>query len=298
MDDLDTLEDIIPDTQPERLAAWNWNLVSGAVTWSQGILDLFGMRPEDYDGSYASLVARVHPDDRHLITEAVNALRVGRVPGPLHYRVIRRDGSTRLIRSVGDLFEDAAGNPLSIHGIAQDVTDLELANRALRESEERFRTLCENGLDSVALVVDGRIEYANPQWMEIIGYSPEEVRGRSPVEFVVPEDRDRVAERMRALAQGAPEHTSQYRLLRKDGEVSTVEVASRVVECGGRPAVLALVRNISMHCIETDRLLGTLTAARTALEEAARFLPFRSTADMQASKALASIYNVLRSADP
>lgn len=298
MEDLDTLEDVVPDTQPERLAAWNWNLVSDTVTWSQGLLDLFGMRPEDYDGSYASLVARVHPDDRHLITEAVNALRVGRVPGPFHYRVIRRDGSTRIIRSVGDLFEDAAGNPLSIHGIAQDVTDLELTKRALRESEERYRTVCEQSMDGVALVVDGKIEYANPRWLKILGYSPEELRGRSPVELAVPEDKDRVAERMRALAQGAPEHTTQYRLLRKDGEVITVEVASRVVEYGGRPANLALVRDISERTIEMDRLLDALTAARTALEEAANFLPLRSTADLQASKALASIYDVLRSADP
>lgn len=63
--------------------------------------------------------------------------------------------------------------------LCETLTEVELVIQAVRESEERLRTLCEQSRDGVALVVDGKIEYANPAWLEISGYSPEDIEGHS-----------------------------------------------------------------------------------------------------------------------
>ncbi len=130
-------------------------------------------------------------------------------------------------------------------GVATDITEHHRAERALRESEDRYRTLFEKGLDGVALVIDAKIAVCNPGMAEMLGRSAEELRGRSPVEFVVPEDRERVAGRMRELMQGGPEYRSEYRLLKKDGGTVPVEGLVRLIEYDGRPALLAVVRDVS-----------------------------------------------------
>ncbi len=74
----------------------------------------------------------------------------------------------------------------------RDVTEVELAYQPVRESEERFRTLPEQSRDGVARVIDGKMEYANPAWFEIRGYSQEEIDRHSPLEFIAAEDRNRM----------------------------------------------------------------------------------------------------------
>ena len=111
--------------------------------------------------------------------------------------------------------------------------------------EEWRRALFDKYVDGVALVVDGRVDYINPALARMSGHSVEEARGRPPAEFVVPEDRARLTERVRALLAGATEAPSEYHLLLKDGSVLPVEVVSHLADTGGKVALVSLLRDIS-----------------------------------------------------
>jgi PAS domain-containing protein len=65
----------------------------------------------------------------------------------LEYRVVRPEGSERIIRSQGDVTWDQSGRPLRQFGVLQDITELRQAEKELRDSEERFRTLVQFSFD-------------------------------------------------------------------------------------------------------------------------------------------------------
>ena len=179
-------------------------------------------------------------------------------------------------------------------GLVRDVTEIELAYEALRESEERFRTLCNQCIDGVALVRAGRIVYANQIWIELSGHSPDDLVGHSPMEFVAPDERDGFETALQALERGEAQTTAVVRGLKKSGELMTVEARMRLVNISGERAILAVVRDISSQTSQEEELRGALEKARIALTEAAQFLPLDSVADREASKALTSIYEVSR----
>jgi PAS domain S-box-containing protein len=133
----------------------------------------------------------------------------------------------------------------AIANVLAEANERQQAEMAVRESEERYRTLLENHVDGVSVVADGKIVLVNRRICELTGYAAEELLGRLPSDFVVAEDRSRAAERIAAIADGAEEGVGEYTLLGKDGRETPIDVASRRIHYGGEPALLSVVRDIS-----------------------------------------------------
>jgi len=143
-----------------------------------------------------------HPDDLPLLQREVQRLIVGEVDYfESERRMVRDDGSIMWVSGGTTIIGDDRTRYL--HSIVQDITDRKLAEEALRESETRFRDL----VDSLPLgvfrsSVDGRLVYVNRQWSDITGIPPETGVGRSTLELVHPDDRERVvAARNRQIAE-------------------------------------------------------------------------------------------------
>ncbi|MHB8648477.1 MAG: PAS domain S-box protein, partial [Thermomicrobiales bacterium] len=103
--------------------------------------------------------------------------------------------------------------------IFRDITESRKAEMALRASEQRFRSLIEKSSDAIALIdAEGIVQYAGPSSEEVLGYAAEELVGRSAFDLIHPDDRERTARFLGALAgQPGASATTQYRLRRKDG---------------------------------------------------------------------------------
>ncbi|MBL7120108.1 MAG: MEKHLA domain-containing protein [Dehalococcoidia bacterium] len=118
------------------------------------------------------------------------------------------------------------GSPSNL-SIVRDVTERKRAERAVRESEERFRGLTESTSDWVWEVdVDGVYTYASPKVKDLLGYQPEEVIGKSPFDLMPPEEAKRIAEEFQAIMES---HTPFARLentnLDKDGRLVVLETS-------------------------------------------------------------------------
>jgi two-component system, cell cycle sensor histidine kinase and response regulator CckA len=133
--------------------------------------------------------------------------------------------------------------------IIREITERWRAEQALRESEERYRRLVELSPDGIAIHQDGRLVYCNETGATLLGYSSSrEAIGRPVLSFVHPASRDVVVERIRtALASGQAQPPIQERFLRADGSALDVEVASIPFLLAGRPAVQAVIRDISFR---------------------------------------------------
>lgn len=158
---------------------------------------------------------------------------------------------------------DGAGAIIGSVAVVRDVTDRTRAEAALRESEERYRTLVESSLDGIVQMdLAGRIQHANPAYQAMVGYSLEELR-TMPFRQLTPErwlEAEKAILRDQVLARGdSGEYEKEY--IRKGGAVVPVSLRVwPVLDAAGRPKGMgAIVRDI------TER-----KQAEEALREAAR----------------------------
>jgi PAS domain S-box-containing protein len=118
-------------------------------------------------------------------------------------------------KSVPTLFEDG-GTGITL--ILEDVTEHILAEREMRDSEERFRMMADNIQDGLIILENGKTIYANNRIAEITGYSFDEL-GMDPLAIIAPESHDRVEPLIRHL-QAHPEKPGEFQMwiIRKNGE--------------------------------------------------------------------------------
>jgi PAS domain S-box-containing protein len=126
-------------TATERIACvggFDWDLTRDVLVWSEELYRIFGQEPGHYTPTVAGFVASIHPDDRERMQNVIAACLQGKVPADIQYRIIRPDGTQRVIESHSEIKRDHAGKPLRITSTSQDVTERRRTEDALRESQQ------------------------------------------------------------------------------------------------------------------------------------------------------------------
>jgi PAS domain S-box-containing protein len=134
----------------------------------------------------------------------------------------------------------------------------------LKASEERYRTFLDSSRDAVYVLDDTQYLYVNKSGADLLGYAdPEELIGQPPFQHISPKDRERV-ENMVITRQRGEEVPNRYefRLIRKDGEEINVETHVSLIDYEGRPASLAVNRDITKQ----KRMEAELKEANLTLE--------------------------------
>jgi PAS domain S-box-containing protein len=109
--------------QITHIGSWEWDLATGSVTWSDELYRIYGDVPRSRDITLDYFMSRVHPDDRERVMGEVQAAiaRGGRFGH--RERILRHDGSVRDLDTVGEVLEDAHGQPAVLIGTCRDVTE-------------------------------------------------------------------------------------------------------------------------------------------------------------------------------
>jgi PAS domain S-box-containing protein len=103
--------------------SWLWDVRTDAVQWSIGFHQIHGVDPLEFDGTFESHVALIHPGDRGRVrSEMERSVSSGR-PFEDEYRVLRPDGSIRLVRVRAQPAMGSARTAVGLRGTAQDITD-------------------------------------------------------------------------------------------------------------------------------------------------------------------------------
>jgi two-component system cell cycle sensor histidine kinase/response regulator CckA len=117
---------------------------------------------------------------------------------------------------------------------------------ALKESEEKYRTLVENAMEAIFVAVDGMIKFCNHRAVVLSGYSQKEFTSMPFIEFIHPDDRQMVAERhiQRLRGMDVP-NMYAFRIICKPGDIKWVELSATQISWEGRPATLNFVADIT-----------------------------------------------------
>ncbi|MDI1433265.1 PAS domain-containing protein [Polyangium sorediatum] len=106
-----------------NMGNWDWDIPTGGLTWSDQIFRIFGYEPRKFDVSYQAFIGTIHPDDRAMVTEAVNRTVNERAPYSIEHRIVLPTGETRVVHEQGKVFYSESGTPLRMLGTVQDVTE-------------------------------------------------------------------------------------------------------------------------------------------------------------------------------
>ncbi len=200
---------------------WTYDLATGCVTYmSPSIAQITGFTAKEVTdmGLDEILTADSHAFgmlelERHLARDSDYA-------GQPHTWTVeleeyRKDGSTVWVEVRTSVMRDAAGKPTGIFGFTRDITERKQAEKALRESEKRYRTFFEDSMDAIFILGrNGRVLDVNRAALALLGYSREEM-ATLPLAHHVPREL-----RLRFQAQIERDgfvRNYEMRLRRKDG---------------------------------------------------------------------------------
>lgn len=178
---------------------------------------VYGRSQESHFKSPDAIAELTHPDDleRLLNKIATNLLD----ETPFEFRIINpKDGSTRWLRTRTFPIRNEAGDVIRIGGLTQDFTKSIESEIAMRESEERFRSLVENASDLIyTLQPNGTISYISPNCKDILGYGVEEFIGKSYEHYIHSDDLS-ILRRFFAdiIRTGKRRHSPEYLVKHKD----------------------------------------------------------------------------------
>lgn len=126
-------------SEAQRIAhvgSWEWDMVTGALTWSDEVYRIFGLTPHSFAATYAAFMKAVHPDDRAAVEKAVDATVADRDAGyEIDHRIVRPDGTERIVHERGEVTYEN-DKPIRMIGTVQDITTVTFLAREAKEQRE------------------------------------------------------------------------------------------------------------------------------------------------------------------
>jgi PAS domain S-box-containing protein len=241
------------------------------------IEQITGYTPAEMEAmSVAETLARIHPDDVERTAADVERLRDGRAETAiLEYRFRCKGGEYRWLADRFRVLRDSDGRPRFLLGIVRDVTAEKRAQEALAEANAQLEhrvaqrtaelhAIYESMFDGL-LIVDvqtRRFVRVNPAACRMAGYSEAELLSMALTDLHPPDEVPGVLERFQARVEGHLTGPAQTRILSKDGTQRHVEIVANTMIYGGRPAVVALFRDITERKRAEEALRQSLDELR------------------------------------
>jgi PAS domain S-box-containing protein len=250
---------------------WWMDAATQAIRWSPNMYRIFGLEPGvvpalDYAMQF------VHPDDRAAADANLERNLLGGSARSAT-RIVQPSGQIRYVEGRNACEFAPDGAVLAVYGTMHDVTDRIASEKALAESEARYRLLAEAASDVVLKVnADDVIEYASPS-IRRYGWAPENMIGELGASFIHPDDVARVISTVEMLALGhgvASARDRSYRIRKADGGYTWIEANSSVVRHtdGSVRAVICQLRDITERRAAQQALMDSEARYRLLAENA------------------------------
>lgn len=203
-----------------RIGSWHIDFVANDTKWSEGLFDIFGLNKEQcQQPSMELFFSLVHPDEQSACYKELDRLmQVGRAD--YTHRMIRPDGKTIYVRHLCETVTNGTGKVIALTGVLQDITLQKQAEINLELSEQKFKSLVQNGSDIIAVLDEqGTFQYVSPTALTIAGYQPEELVGKNAFSLIHPDDVSYVLEKLQEVIDDKNDHVpTQHRFRAKNGD--------------------------------------------------------------------------------
>lgn len=277
-------EEMLNATQRlSKVGGWEWDIERQSMLCTEETRRIHDADPgQTQEGTFEDVQRWVEcydPEDRPVILAAFQRCAELGEPYDLEFPFTTFAGRRLWIRTTGQAVWD--GNRIvKVVGNIADITVQKQAEetlrkwnqtlehrvaertKELRQSEARFRQLAETTFEGIAISKDGILTDVNTQLAALLGYESDEMLGRPVTDFVAPEARDSVAQRLREGQSIAYESSC----LRKDGTSFPAEIHGRMGIWQGQPSRITALRDLTASKLAAEKL----QAQQTELEQSHR----------------------------
>ncbi len=179
-----------------------------------------------------------------------------------------KEGRTHWVEFVSNVYH-VNGNKV-IQCNIRDITERKYAEEALMESELKYRGLVDNSPDTIVIYRDGKIEFVNNAAVNLLAAgSKEDLIGKSVMQFVHPDYKNVVIERMKKVSmEGIPVPLINEKFIRFDGSTVDVEVQSMPIMFQNKQAVQMIIHDITERKQAIDALRRSENRFKTLFEKA------------------------------
>ncbi|NTU81886.1 MAG: PAS domain-containing protein, partial [Chloroflexales bacterium] len=257
-------------TRSAGIGIWDWDIVTNSVTWDQRMYELYGVTPETFGSAYEAWLNGLHPDDRAEAERVSLRTRRGEQAYDTEFRVCHPDGAVRVLKAHAMVQRGPGGEPLRMIGVNFDITERKRVELALREGEERYRTLVEYMTQGVIVYQDGRVVFCNAAATAIIGCADIDLLGCSVADLAVllhADDAAGLHTWLEAELLGVSTYSTPFHFSRvTDGQLCWLVSDATATSYHGRPAVLVMLSDVTALKLAEEQLrqanLEMIRAAR------------------------------------
>jgi len=248
-------------------ALWDWNMLTDEIFVGETYSTLFGHQFKNNIITATACENFIHPDDRkNYFTHFDNVLESSSNKWADEYRYLKADGSYAYVSDKAIIIRDKKGNAIRMIGAMQDITErknVEEQNRLLIEENNRnkniqlneaknmYRLLADNTVDLVCLHnLDTSFEYISPSIVKLMGYTPDELIGKLPMNFVHPKDLELIQNSFVSFIKEDEDENAyvEARFRNKKGDYVWFEIKATIVKENGNPiSFQTSARNITQQ---------------------------------------------------
>jgi PAS domain S-box-containing protein len=267
------------------------------------LLSITGLKLQDYLGK--PFWSIVEERDRARVFEYFKQqIKDSEVRGYIEFPISTHDGEIIWVGQKSTIFFSEDGWASRTTFIARDITKLKETQKKLENSEMLYRLLSSNSHDLISLFENGGGQpvciYVSPSVKNILGFTPEEIIGHSPTEFIHPDDVELLKHQVNPLSIDQKSLVTEYRSLKKDGSFIWVEsfVEPFYDEQGNQIGYQTSARDIT-HRKETElSLKEAKEKAEEATQAKSKFLSMMSHEIRTPMNGVIGLTNFLIEDDP
>ncbi len=148
---------------------------TGLSIWSEELCRIYGFEVSNNIHPYMDWFTMVYPDDIQHVKQVTFLARKSLQPSAFYHRIVRMDGSIRHIFSQGEYNLDEAGNPVGMHGVAHDITEIKESESARYQSEQNLQLIMDLIPQGIFIKdLEGKYLFVNESFASLYGVSATE----------------------------------------------------------------------------------------------------------------------------
>ncbi|MBG9389118.1 sensor histidine kinase [Caenimonas aquaedulcis] len=251
---------------------------SSIVDWNEAAERMFGFRRDEALGKRLTDMIIPVAFRKHHDEGIARFLRDGTAP------IFNRRVETLALRRSGEEFHAElsiwpvkTGEGYTFSSFIRDISRRKANEKALAESEAKYRKVVENVNEGILVTAGGRILYANPRALQLTGMDDETAKSKPFIEFIHPDDRERVLGNHTRRLKGEPvENHYQFRVIHANGDTRWLEISAVLFEWQNTPATLNFLTDVTERRQAEQDMRTALARERELSELKSRFVAVAS----------------------
>ena len=233
---------------------------------NQAVIDRIGYSEQKIQKMH---VIEIHPPNRREEAAKIVADIIAGKSDSCNVPIITKNGD--LIPVETKISRGYWGNQEVLYGMSRDITERINFEDKIRESEDKFRTIAEQGLMGVAILQNNVVKYINQQHADFLGYTVEEILNWQPGEWwktIYPDDKQKVLEQIKRKEGETETGVRHYtaRAVNKTGKIFWLEVWFKTIIYQNEKAFLTTYIDITDKKISEEKLRESEEKYRTLFE--------------------------------